>query len=144
MNSQRAIKIKLLVIQLIAIIPLLLFIFYIFDMWFDTRRSIALDNSINQARLIANTVEETFKLGVNISAILATSPSFKARLNEKSNLLEGTLKTITANIEEINAVMISDAAGKIIGHSDTLTPQQERDITIADRDYFQELLAKAS
>lgn len=140
MNSQRAIKIKLLVIQLIAIIPLLLFIFYIFDLWFDVRRSIVLENTINQGRLISQTVEESFKLGTHISTIVATNPGFKSLIEKDPSIVESTLRTITDNIPEISGINISNTSGKSIFMSREISKEQKDQTSLADRNYFQKVI----
>lgn len=140
MSANRSFKSKLLAVQLIAFIPLLLFIFYIFDLWYDTARSSVLNNAINETRLAANTVEESFNFGVNISTILSTSPVVISGLDEKSSLLDGTLRAIITNLDEIKTLMITDTAGKYLAYSGALTPEQKRDTTIADREYFQEVM----
>lgn len=141
MTSYKSLKAKILFTLLLSIIPLLLFIFYIFDLWHDVSRSSYLDSSINQAKLVANTVDESLRLGITASAIIANSPTVKAALTSKPTMLEGTIKTIVANLPEISAIDIANPSGKTIVYAPDLNPEYTQQVSLADRDYFQEVLA---
>lgn len=51
MHGKRQVKLRLLFIQLITIIPFLLIIFYLIDLWYDSQRTAALEQNIQYAKL---------------------------------------------------------------------------------------------
>lgn len=139
MSTQRNFKAKLILVQLIAIIPLLLFVFYVFDLWYDTARSSVLDNSINQAKLVANTVEDSFNIGVAVANIVATNPIVKSKLTSDPATIKSALAIVTENISGLSGIHIVDLSGNTLAFSRDLTPEQKK-ISIADRTYFQDVL----
>lgn len=140
MNSKRSIKAKLLLIQLLAIIPLLLFIFYIFDLWTDTQRSSVLDNSIIQAKLIAYVVEKSFNTGVNITNLIANTPNIKLLQTKDLESAQNLLKTINTSEPELSGINVTDTLGRTIIHSKEITSQQKVEITLSNLDYFRQVL----
>lgn len=136
---QRKFKIKLLVVQLLSILPFLIFIFYLFDLWYDSRRSSVLDDNIDQATTIVEFLNKSLDVAVTVGKVIATDASIVENLTSGENVLNEKLRNINSIKHEFFAISILDRSGKFIAHSADLTPEQKL-INYADRDYFQETL----
>src|SRR3989338_7216192 len=99
-NTQRRVKIRLLVAQIIAILPFLLFIFYLFDLWYDTQRALIMEKNITAAQLTGNTLYNSFLVGKNVSTIIA-SDSISSKLSANATNSDNTeLNTIFEGIRK--------------------------------------------
>lgn len=136
MLRHRKVKIQLLFVLLLAIVPFLLFIFYLFDLWYDTSRTAVLSENITQSRLIAAYVKDAFEQGLNDAKILAAEPFIS---NLTGNPVEGRkiLSEIIKNQPQIYAVNVLDAKGTLVTSTLTLSPDQTG-ISAVDREYFQQ------
>src|SRR4030042_6998466 len=88
----KRIKIKLLLVQFIAIIPLLLFIFYIFDLWYDTRKTLVFQENINIAKVSSLAIREVFSRGETIGSFLGGNDEFDKYLHKDKNKAKEFLK----------------------------------------------------
>jgi len=136
---QRKLKIKLLVIQLLSILPFLIFIFYLFDLWYDSRRSSVLDDNIDQATTIVEFLNKSLDVATTVGKVMATNINVETILAKDENGLNGALRNINLIKPEFLTISILDRNGNFIAHSADLTPE-EKLINYADRDYFQETL----
>lgn len=134
----RKLKIKLLFVQLLAIIPFLVFIFYLFDLWFDTRRTLILQENINNAQLISLYINESFKKGLTLSSIIAADTFFHDNLLQNKQAVKNGLVNFRSKTEDFDGISIFDVNGKIISTTLDITDQQVQEVDISDRDYFAE------
>ncbi len=134
-------KVKLILIQFLTILPFLIFIFYIFDLWYDTRRAQILEKNTSEAKFIAEIIKNELNYAQNLSLILAHNTNFHKYLLNNRETAHKTLKNITDTSKEINAIVITDPIGRPISASFEITPDEEQ-TTLTDRDYFQEMLKK--
>lgn len=138
-SMHKKLKIKLLIIQLLSILPFLLFIFYIYDLWYDTRRSQILDQNINEAKLVGGLLRDTINNGLTLSTALAKDTILiKSVTSDKENA-DNILKDIATNLTDFDAIRIIDNKGSILASSQPISSPQET-ISLSDREYFQELL----
>lgn len=140
MLTRRKFKIKLLIVQLIAVIPFLLFIFYLFDLWYDTQRLLILQQNYSTAQLSASIIRESFKTGINLGSILASDTDFLTALESDKGKAKEKLKNIQDKISELEEILIFDKNGKIITTTLDVSPQQKEEVNISDRTYFQEVV----
>jgi len=132
-------KIKLFFVQLIAIIPLLLFIFYLFDLWFDARRSQLIEQNIYEAKQTALYIEKLLEHGLNVASILTKDQYFSKLLTNDEKTAFSVLKNIVENSPYIHNIVALNKKGKILVASFELTPEQKK-MAADDRDYFQKVL----
>lgn len=133
------VKFRLLFSQFLAIIPFLIMIFFLIDLWYDTRRTLVIEQNLTQARLLAENINTSVDHAMNISRILADNEIFTF-LNQSGNLedktrLKQTLKTITGNIPPITNIALFDENGNYIESS--LANDSSSNANISDRLYFQ-------
>lgn len=140
LTKHRKLKVKLLIVYLFSILPFLIFIFYLFDLWYDTRRAQVLEQNIIYANMAGEFINTTIKEGENISEIMAQDPYFMEVVSkmdkEKANLY---LKSIIAKIPLINSINLFHPDGTPFASSSDLVTQQS-EIKTSDRDYFQKTL----
>jgi hypothetical protein len=113
-------KTKILVIQLIAILPFLLFIFYIFDIWFDVSRGQVLTNNLTETKLLAKAIDQTLNIGFRTTAYLANDQFFPATRSGSINL-----KALQKISPELSELTIVDDSGHIRSSSLTVTSDVE-------------------
>jgi len=137
--QHRHFKLKLLLVQLISIIPFLLFIFYLFDLWFDVRRSLVFEQNISEAKQTSEYIRSSLNYGLTVSSILAVDTHFYKILTSEPETASLTLKNIVKNAPNIDNIVVVDSTGKPIIASLALTAEQQ-EITNFDRPYFQQVL----
>ena len=81
MFTRKRLKIKLIFIQFFTIIPFLIFIFYIFDLWYDTRRSLVLNENLNYAKLVGENIKDFIVKEELITKIIWKSWLAKEQIN---------------------------------------------------------------
>lgn len=143
LRDHQKIKIKLLVVLLAAITPFLIFIFYLFDLWYDTRRQLVIDENITTARLIATNINQSFQIGESTAVMVADQSinqvSQDTQPLRNTDELQEFVKGIQNKGSDLKEVGFFDLAGNIIATSVVLTPEREK-ANIADRAYFQETI----
>jgi len=138
-RMKRRLKIKLLLVQLISIVPFLIFIFYLFDLWFDTSRSMVLKENIGSAKLTATLINNSFRNGLTTAEILSTDPIFLESLAENKDEATLILKNILAKNQSLEAITVRDKEGKLLSATLELSAEQKQ-ISAADMDFFQETI----
>lgn len=135
----KRLQVKLIFVQILTIIPFLLFIFYLFDLWFDTHRSLILRENLTTAKLVASFINQSFKTGDNMSLILSTNPTFLNMLATDKGAAREEILSIVDKIPELNSINVFDGNGKVVITSLDITQQQEEEVNISNRDYFQQV-----
>lgn len=136
---QRRIKIRLFFVQLISILPLLLFIFYLLDLWYDTGRSMALKANITQVKLVAMFIDNSLTGGLRIGNNLAHDILLQQALAKDKEVSRGIIKNIITDAPEIASIGVFNRQGELVVNTLDLTSEQEK-ATITDREYYQEVL----
>ncbi len=138
LTKHRKLKVKLLIVYLISIIPFLIFIFYVVDLWYDTRRAQAYTENTDFAKLAAEYVKESFQVGQITSDIIAQNNLYDVIVKDKENgrLI---LKEIIAKSPSINSINIMNLDGSSLAFSFDI-PKQEEEINIQSKPYFQQAL----
>ncbi|MCJ7740679.1 hypothetical protein MUP32_05205 [Candidatus Microgenomates bacterium] len=138
MTKHRKLKIKLLIVYLISILPFLIFIFYLFDLWHDTLRIQALRENTDFAKLAAEYVKESFQVGQITSDIIAQNNLYDVIVKDKENgrLI---LKDIIAKLPSVNSINIMNLDGSSLAFSFD-NPKREEEINIQTKPYFQQAL----
>jgi len=140
LTQHRRLKIKLLAVQLISIIPFLLFIFYLFDIWYDTRRSSVIEQNLNQAKMIASFLHSGFVYAQETAKVLTNDKHLQKLLGSDINTSRQVIKNLVDQASEIDNIAITDNFGTPIVSTTDLSDLQLKNITFADREYFQQAL----
>ena len=142
-HTHREIKIKLLAVFLAALVPFFIFIFYLFDLWYDTRRQLVIEENISIARLLSVGIDKSFRTTQAISKLLSESSinqiMQQAEVIDNKDRFKDLLTVFQENIPGLRTISVFDTTGKIIATSMDLTDEQ-KNITISDRPYFQKTL----
>ncbi|MDX1373321.1 MAG: hypothetical protein R3321_12670, partial [Nitrososphaeraceae archaeon] len=134
--SHRKYKIKFLLVQLLSIIPFLLFIFYLFDLWFDTRRELVLKENLTQSKLISSFTQNAFTSIINAATVLSNNPdlyTYAQKNNPKANQI---INDLNNQADIIDGIAIWDDNGDLILD----TSLEKSDVSITDRQYYKEML----
>ncbi|EKD95563.1 MAG: hypothetical protein ACD_24C00446G0002 [uncultured bacterium] len=135
----RRLKIKLLIVYLISVLPFLIFIFYLCDLWYDTRRAHVLAENINYARLAGEFTKDSLAKGELVSKIISTDPYFYTILLKNRVTADDFLrKAVNNNVNEIDNINILDLNGNILATTADLS--KEENITLQNRAYFEEAI----
>ena len=142
LTKHRKLKIKLLIVYLFSILPFLIFIFYLFDLWYDTRRTQVLEQNINYANLAGEFLNNTIKDGQITTQIIADDPYFINLLTKSDSDKEALilyLRNIINKLPYINSINIFNPDGFPLASSSESVNEQDL-INTKDREYFQEVL----
>ena len=136
------VKLRILISQVLAVIPFLIFIFVLFDLWYDTRRTLILEQNLSNSRLLGNYLTNSINHSIGIAKSLSdpeifgildnTNPSDKSRM-------KSIFKTIQENQHEVDSVSLFSPGGALI-ESSYEYPVSKSNSNIADRDYFQKAI----
>lgn len=135
----RHLKIKLIIIQLISILPFLIFIFYLSDLWYDSQRSLLLSQNIDKTNLINTFVQNYLRHGTVIFEALTEDTLFRKTLSRDPKAAGDILKTTAFYVPEVDNIVVTDQKGQVLSSSLNLSAEQEK-ITVFDRPYFQKVL----
>ena len=137
------IKLKLLLSQFLAIIPFLIIIFFLIDLWYDTRRFLLIQENMSTAKIMADYVNFYLYSGLNTSNILAADPVYTALQSSKyldePDKLKELLVSIKAELPALDSVSLFDPSGKLIATSLDILPDRIES-SISDRDYYKKLI----
>lgn len=134
-------KTALILIQVIAILPFLIFIFYLFDMWFDTSRNRVLETNLNEARLISLYLHENIEHGLSLARILSRSSNLIDVYQKNPEIITSMMKSITENNPNIYSIALINNEG-ITLQFESLNPSPRAiGLSVADREYFQRAMA---
>jgi hypothetical protein len=139
MFTRRRLKIKLLFIQLLTIIPFLIFIFYLFDLWYDARRSQVLSENLNYTRLVGENIKD-FIVREEVATKIISEPSFYDTLMKNKEGATLILENILAKTPELYNITIADTNGMILATTLDIPKEQLPSYNMQDRDYFQEII----
>ena len=104
MPQLKSTKTKLFLIQFLAIIPYLLFIFYLFDLWFETSRSHVLEINLNEAKLLSLYLHDNLTHGLSVSKTLAIASGKERILSPLWNIGSGPLIPLSWSIISVIAM----------------------------------------
>ncbi len=136
----KRIKLKLILVLLTAIIPLVLFIFYLFDLWYDTSKSLVFQENLAAAKLTSTIIQESFSKASSAAVMLADNPDFVIKLTKNKQEAKSYLKNIIENNPEYSSILVFDKEGKIITGSLDITDEQENTVNISDWEYFKTVI----
>lgn len=135
----RHLKIKLIIIQLISILPFLIFIFYLSDLWYDSQRSLLLSQSIDKTNLINTFTKEYLRSGTVISEALTKDTLSRKTLASDPKAAGDLLRTTVSYMPKVDNIVVTDQKGQVLSSNLNLSAEQEK-ITLFDRPYFQKVL----
>ena len=133
------VKIKILISQFIAVIPFLIFIFILIDLWYDTRRTLILEQNISVTKTLESYISETLNHSNGIASTLAQQEIFE--ILDKSGYLgqkekvKSVLKIIQENQANLHSVSLFDPQGNLIETSYAYS-EEKAATNISNRDYF--------
>lgn len=137
--THRKVKIKILLTQFIAVIPFIIFIFMLFDLWYDTRRTLVLEQNLSNAKILSEYISKTISHSRGIASTLSQKEFFetleKIGLESDKNKLKKVFKIIQQNQPELDSVSLFDPEGNLIESSFDYDPSKAA-VNIGDRDYF--------
>lgn len=136
---QMKFKLKMLLIQILTIIPFLIMIFFLIDHWYDARRSLILSQNMDYAKLAAGYVGQYLKSSQTMAESLSKNAEFSDNLTHKPDNARYLLHQLVASSDSIDSITVTDNTGHALISTINLTDEQ-KDITITDRPYFQEIL----
>jgi C4-dicarboxylate-specific signal transduction histidine kinase len=139
MLAHRKFKIGILIVQLISILPFLIFIFYLSDLWYEQRRDTIIEKNAVQAKQIGEIVSRSIQIGDILSSSLAYNPYFFGEPSANTGVFQKTLKKIVSDFPEIHNIIILNTEGEPVISDFDLTPDQKRE-NASDRPYFQKVL----
>lgn len=135
----RKFKLKLLTIQLLSILPFLVFIFYLFSLWFDTQRKLIINQNISQAKLTGEFIREKMDNGLSFSALLATDENLYKSAKEDSEKTRSYLVKTIQKGGAVDSVIITGIDGLAVSASFPLTLDQKED-SLSSEPYFHQVL----
>ncbi|KKS47892.1 hypothetical protein A3J20_03520 [Candidatus Gottesmanbacteria bacterium RIFCSPLOWO2_02_FULL_42_29] len=133
-------KTKLMVVQILAIVPFLLFIFYLFDLWFQTNRSNVLEENLNQAKLLALYINDNLNHGLKLAKSVARSPDFMNIYNNNPELVRRTIRSLVDNNPELSSMYILNKEGIVIQFESSMQVNNAIGTSVTDRDYYQQIM----
>ena len=137
------IKFKILFSLLLAIIPFIIFIFVLFDLWYDTRRELVIKENLTVAAIMADAVNAYFTTGIDIANILSQKELNnlfkKADILDKPEEIHLILKSVNNQLPLLSSITLVNPQGKIIASSIPFS-EIESDFSVSDRGYFQRTL----
>ena len=142
--SHPKVKIKLLIAQFLAIIPFLIFIFVLFDLWYDTRRELVIKENLTTATVLADNINTYLYSGINTSAILSQDKVYelmnKADILDKPQGIHLILKGIKDQLPFLSSLSFFNPSGKLIASSFDFADIPS-DFDVSDRPYFRETIS---
>src|SRR3990167_1493530 len=134
-------KTVLMLIQVLALMPYLFFIFYLFDLWFDVSRTRVLESNLNDAKMVSLYLHENIQHGLSLAKTLAYSPDLLDIYREKPESGRKSMRYIVDNNQRINSIYLVDTEGKILlFESKKLIPKAVGS-SVVDMDYFKKIMA---
>ena len=137
------IKIKILISQFLAIVPFIIFIFVLFDLWYDTRRSLIFEQNLSTAKLYASYISKNNADIIGLSGTLTSEEVFNMLLKSDylsdKNKLKAVLKSVSSRHKDIDSVNLFSPDGSLIESSLDYDLSKSQ-TSILDRGYFQQLV----
>lgn len=132
-HTHREIKIKLLAVFLAALVPFLIFIFYLFDLWYDTRRQLVIEENVKTTRLLSLSIDHAFR------TTQAMASFFTERNISQTFPNQVLFSVIAEKMPVLDSFSLFDRDGTIIATSMDITAEQQK-ITVIDEPYFKKAL----
>ena len=134
------VKIKILLSQILAIIPFLIFIFILIDLWYDARRTLILEQNLSNAQILESYITDTINHSRGIALTLGQQDIYavlqkSGYLSDKEKM-KIVLKRIQERQPELHSISLFDPGGNLIETSFDYPPERAG-TNISDRDYFQ-------
>lgn len=111
----------------------------LFDLWFDTRRTLVLEQNLSNAKILSEYLSKTISHSKGIASTLSQKEFFetleKIGLESDKNKLKKVFKIIQENQSEIDSVSVFNPEGNLIESSFDYDPSKAA-VNISDRDYF--------
>jgi hypothetical protein len=126
---QHKIKVKFFFIQLLSIIPFLIFIFYLFDIWFDTRRQLVLElnlnNTSNKSEIIYDSIKQLESTSLYLSESALEANIISSQLKKNGAQINQTLSQIRERFDDIYSLSIFDKNGNLLASDSILTNSEK-------------------
>ncbi|KKS97483.1 MAG: Methyl-accepting chemotaxis sensory transducer [Candidatus Gottesmanbacteria bacterium GW2011_GWA2_43_14] len=137
MPQLKSTKTKLFLIQFLAIIPYLLFIFYLFDLWFETSRSHVLEINLNEAKLLSLYLHDNLTHGLSVSKTLAKTPDFLTVFRDNPEMVRRAMHSIIENHPDLNSIYILNPEGQTLMFESASPVPGAEGASASDREYYQ-------